>query len=220
MKNYLIGFCLLTLAAGMSAQTKNNKFGLALGAGSQNYCGDLGSAFKIKNESYYGVVNGNAAYYLSKSFDAGLFGSIGDYGFCQPDAANNKAATDADLCPGCPGRVGLGNLNSRMLAGGIFVRYKFSNGYLLSEHSRLSPYISFGGAANSISDRMRMNCVKAGTYYSFNVGAGLKYKLSERVNLNYNFSLGYFTSDKLDFISHHSNDMYMQNTIGLGIDLF
>lgn len=219
MKNYLSGICLILLSIGLSAQTKNNKLGLTIGGGFQNYKGDLGSAFKFKNTTSYGAIGVNLGYYMNKSFDIGLFGTIGDYGFCQDIKIANTEIADEDRCGGC-NRVGLGNLNSRLTSGGILLKYKLNNGYLLKEDARLKPYIYFGTAYNNISDIMKMNCINPGNYFSINSGLGLKYYINERINVGYNLSLGYFTSDNLDFRSHHSNDMYMQNTLTLGIDLF
>lgn len=214
---FSIGFILLFV--GMAAQTKDHKLGVNAGGGFQNYRGDLGNSFKLGNTSSYGAVILNFSYYLNRSFDLGIFGSKGDYGFCQPDKIANEEVDIDERCGGCE-RDGLGNLNSRLTAAGVFAKYKFNNGYLLKENTKLKPYIYVGAAVNSIRDVMRMNCINPGTYLSLNAGIGFKYYINERVNVGYNLALGYFTSDRLDFMTHNTNDMYLQNSVTIGIDLF
>jgi len=220
MKNYLFALGLFFITISTFAQTKNNKLGITIGGGSQKYNGDLGNGFTFKNNTSYGSVNANVNYYICNSFDIGLFSSIGDYGFCQPEGkAKTEIAID-DRCAGCLGRVGIGNLSSRLTTGGVLLKYKITNGYLLSETAKLKPYVFFGAAANSITDIMRMQCVNPGNYFSLNAGAGVKYYVSDRINFGYNLSFGYFTSDHLDYKMSRRNDMNIQNTLFVGIDLF
>lgn len=220
MKKHLFILAFALFVTVINAQTEKHKLGIVVGGGSQKYNGDLGNGFKFKNDTWYGTVTANVNYYICNSFDIGLFGSVGDYGFCQPEGTAKTAVDVNDRCPGCFGRVGIGNLNSRLTNGGALLKYKVANGYLLSETAKLKPYVYFGAAVNRISDRMKMQCVLPGTYYSLNAGAGLKYYITERVNVGYNLSFGYFTSDHLDYKMNGRSDMNMQNTLSIGIDLF
>ena len=219
MKNLLsIGLALLSLAA--TAQTKNNRLGVAAGGGQQFYKGDLGNGLKgEKDGTRRGTFIFQASYYVNPSFDAGLFGAVGDLGYCQYDEVSQTPVDESQQCPGCGERVGLGNLSCRIAAGGAFVKYKFNNGYLLKENSMRQPYILAGGALNHAMDRMKMNCVAPGNYFTLNGGAGVRYYVTKRIHLNYQLAAGYFTNDGIDFMSHGSNDMYIQNTLLLGIDL-
>lgn len=221
MRNYLCTLMLMLSTVAAFAQSATHKLGLSIGAGPQDYKGDLGNGFKINNPSveWRGVIAFNASYYLSRSLDAAMFVTGGDFGYCQPDDVANKPVDEDKRCPGCNDRVGLGNLNSRFYSVGTAIRYKFSNGYLLKENSRFKPYAFAGVAVNRVVDRMKMNCVIPGDYLSVNGGAGVKYYLTKSINVGYQFSLGYFASDKVDRMSHGSNDMYMQNVLTLGIDL-
>lgn len=223
MRNWLpVAAFLLLSSFTMSAQSKSHKLGLSFGGGPQDYRGDLGNGFKVNSyDSWRGAVVLQAGYYLNPSFDAGLFGSLGDLGFCQTFDVSNLPVESEDQCPGCEGRVGLGNLSSRLAAAGLSLKYKFANGYLLKEHSRVQPYVYAGAAFNHLTDRMKMNCVKTGNYLSVNAGLGVRFKITERINIGYNMGIGYFTQDDMDFMSHGgSNDYYMQNALLLGIDLF
>jgi len=220
MKSYLLSLGFIFLAIGAIAQTATNKLGLNIGGGFQQYHGDLGSALYKKYISSYGTINISVGYYLTKSVDACIFGFIGDYGYCQPEEMKNKEVPDADKCIGCVGRVGMGNLNSRIASGGVFLKYKIANGFLLSQNAKLKPHIYGGVSINRLTDRMKKKCIAVGDYYTVNAGLGLQYYLCEKVNIGYNIGFGYFTTDKIDFISRGKNDLYMQNTLNLGIDLF
>jgi hypothetical protein len=221
MKIHLFIACFLLLGTASLAQSKSNKLSISVGGGSQKYRGDLGNGFKLKNDVWTGGVVVNVGYYINKSFNVGLFGSMGDFGFCQPDNVANKEVSVNDRCPGCIGRVGLGNLSSRMTSGGMLLKYKLNNGQLLREDMKLRPYVCIGAAMNHLADRMNMKCVRPGNYFSINSGLGVNYYLNERVNIGYNLAFGYFTCDYIDFMGHGgTSDMYMQNTLSIGIDLF
>ncbi|MCX6351926.1 MAG: hypothetical protein NTX03_08685 [Bacteroidetes bacterium] len=58
-----------------------------------------------------------------------------------------------------------------------------------------------------------------GSYTSLNGGVGVRYNFLEKYNFTYNLGFGYFTTDKIDFRSEGINDMYMQSTFSLGINL-
>lgn len=220
MKKALLTAFAFTLALSALAQTSQNRLGVTLGGGSQKYRGDLGNGFKIKNEVWRGGVSGNVNYYLTPSFDAGLNGSIGDFGFCQPHDMANKEVALEDRCPGCLARVGLGNLSSRMYMGGVQLKYKFANGYLLREDFRIRPYVYAGFSVNKLVDRMGMDCIVEGNYATLNSGIGARFYVTERLNVGYNLNIGYFVSDGLDFISRNESDLFLQNNVFLGIDLF
>lgn len=218
-KNNFI-FYLLFITTILQAQTKTSKLGITAGFGFQQYNGDLGNGFYNFKTSSYGVGSAQIASYLTPSFDAGIMFSIGDYGYCQTEEEANKEVPFSDRCPGCLGRVGIGNLNSRMISGGLFIRYKLANGYILKEDSKLSPYLYAGASFNQLTDRMKMNCVTPGNYYTINAGAGINYNLSDRFVIGYNVGFGRFTSDKVDLQVRCSKDMYMQNTLHIGINIF
>ncbi len=220
MKNNLVLISCLFLAFASFAQTKENRIGITIGGGSQKYHGDLGNAFTIKNRVWRGGFNATIGIYSGRSFDFGITGSIGDLGYCQPHEMANTEVDEDERCSGCIGRVGLGNLSSRMYTAGVSAKYKLNNGYFLKENARFKPYFFVGLSINKMVDRMKMNCVNAGNYFAMNTGFGVKYYLTERLNVGYSINLGRFLSDKMDFLNKGGNDMYMQNSITIGFDLF
>lgn len=202
------------------AQSAQHRLGITFGAGSQKYSGDLGNGVRFKNDVWRGGVTLNAHLYMNPSVDLGIYGAIGDLGYCQPHDMKVTPVDAADKCPGCIDRVGLGNLSSRMYSSGVMVRYKFNNNYLLKETSRIKPYVYSGISVNQLQDRMKMNCVDAGNYATVNAGIGARISLSERMSIGYNLHSGYFLSDGLDFLDRGGNDWYIHNSIFVGIELF
>lgn len=221
MKNYLctLAFVLFTITA--FAQSKEHRLGITVGAGSQKYKGDLGNGFTLKNNCWYGTYALSTSYYLCKYVDAGVFFTAGNYGFSQPDDIKMKEVLADDQCPGCIGRKGIGNVSCRLYSAGAMIKYKFANGCLLKENCRIRPYVYFGASAIQLVDNMKMNCVQAGNYTSLNAGAGMKYYLSDRLNIGYNVHFGNFTADHLDYkMKNGDNDKYLQQTLTVGVDLF
>ena len=221
MRKYLYATALMFLTFAASAQTKTHKFGLALGGGPQDYNGERGNGFTESDDIWRGAVVFNAGYYINKSFDLSMFGSFGDLGYCPDASAAGTPIDENDRCPGCLGRLGLGNLSGRVIAGGLSLRYKFANGYILKETAALRPYVYAGAAVNNITDPMKMNCIKLGNFGTLNAGLGVRYYITERFNIGYQMSFGYFMRDDIDFMSHDKvGDSYMQNALLLGVDLF
>ena len=221
MKNYLCTLALVLFTMASIAQSKEHRFGITLGAGSQKYQGDLGNGFTLKNNCWYGTYASSASYYLCKHIDATVLLTAGSYGFSQPDDIKMKEVLADDQCPGCIGRKGIGNVSCRLYSAGLMVKYKFANGCILKEDSRIRPYVYFGASAIQLVDNMKMNCVQAGNYTSLNAGVGVKYYLSDRLNIGYNMHFGNFTADHLDYkMKNGDNDRYLQQTLTVGVDLF
>jgi len=167
-------------------------------------------------------------YYLDKTFDFSISASIGDYGFCPSASDAHKEVPIAQQCPGCVGKRGMSELRSRMFSGNVALKYKFSNGAILKEDCKISPYVYAGMGINLLSDRMGKQCVNEGTHFSLNAGIGVKYNITERFNIGYNLGIGYFTKKKVyaaagnpeDMKMIGKKDMYMQNTLFVGVNLF
>lgn len=237
----LTAFALSVL--GLGAQTKDHKLGIEVGGYLQQYNGNLGNSFFKFNETAFGGFHANAGLYLNKSFDAVIGASVGHFGYCQTDADKKRIVAVEFRCPGCTNQLGMGELRSMMVAGNAAIKYKFANGMLLKENSRLAPYIYAGLGVNHLSDNMKRNCVNVGMHLSLNAGAGVKYNISERFNIGYNLGLGCFVTKKVYYTnaianhetedhedeSHEENhederkmekrkDLYLQHAISFGFN--
>ncbi len=202
MKNYLIILCVTLTTLGTFAQTKDRKNNISVGGGRESYNGDLGNYWFKYKEEWYGFVKLSYSRYLNKSFDGMIFASVGDLGHC-------RESDDP---------VTVLNYYSRMKSAIVALKYKFANGYILKEDSKILPYIFLGGGVNNLTDIWNHKDVNPGNYTSINGGLGVTYNFTERFNLSYNLGFGYFTSDALDYIVKGSNDKYMQNTFLMGFN--
>lgn len=96
----------------LTAQTEDNKFALDLNVIANEYHGDYGYGIWRTGNTVYPAGGLGLSYYLNPSFNVGLSGSYGSYGFIR-DAANRFSVNkfDADL----------------------HLDYKFNNGYILKK---------------------------------------------------------------------------------------
>lgn len=236
MKNQLLITAAFVLATfGLTAQTKNRKIGIETGAYLQQYNGNLGNSFFKFKETAFGGGSLNLGLYLNKSFDVNVGGSIGHFGYCQTEEDKKRVVSLEYRCPGCTDRLGMGELRSMMISGNTSIKYKFANGYLLKEDSKISPYLYAGVGINYLSDVMKRNCVNVGNHFTINAGAGVKYNITERLNIGYNLGLGCFMTKKVyytnaiaennevekdadDIKMEKRKDFYMQHALTLGFN--
>lgn len=235
MKNYLfISATLLLTTLSMFGQTKNKKVGIEAGAYLQHYNGNLGNSFFKFNTTAFGGFSANAGLYLNKSFDLNVGGSIGNFGYCSTEEDKKRIVSIEQRCPGCTNQLGMGELRSMMASGNIAIKYKFANGSILKENSKLAPYVYAGVGVNHLADNMKRNCVKVGMHLTINAGLGVKYNINDRFNIGYNLGLGCFVTKKVyasnassmndedkdadDIKMEKRKDFYMQNAITFGIN--
>ncbi|MES2132588.1 MAG: outer membrane beta-barrel protein [Bacteroidota bacterium] len=211
MKHLFIttGICLLSLA--VFSQTKDHKSMVSVGGSIQQYHGDLGNGFYKSNNVTYGAFNLGFDRYLNRSFDLKLALVYGDWGYCPPPGEEEEHAENGEE------EVEL-DLSSRMFTAYLACKYKFANGYILKENSKLAPFVYVGAGFNNMQDFMKIDCVTVGSYASVNFGPGVQYNITNRLNLSYNLNFGYLNSDKVDRVRKKGNDMYMQNTFCVGFN--
>lgn len=234
MKNILLITALICCIITSKAQNKEHKIGITFGAFIQHYNGNLGNSFFQFHTACFGGGSLTIGGYINKYFDADIAVTAGDFGYCQTMADISRTASVEQQCPGCEDRLGMGDLRSRMVAGNAAIRFKFANGFLLKEKAKFSPYIYAGVGINHLADRMKKQCVNVGYHFSVNGGAGLKYNLCERVSAGYQLALGCFTSKKVYAENAETSevysaeaatlnkrkDLFMQNTLFLGVNIF
>ena len=204
-------FCLffLLLSIGSEAQTSLHKNNISIGGGQQSYNGDLGNAWFIPGEEWYGFGSIQYSRYLDRSFDISTTITWGDYGHCRDKEDNVYWEDGTEVL----------NMLTRLTCASVSVRYKFSNGYILKENARVTPFIFLGAGFNNISEQWWRNKTRGriGNYGSINGGPGLRLNFAKRFNFTYNLGFGYFLSDKIDFRDKGRNDMVMQHNMMLGI---
>lgn len=164
----------------VGAQTADKRFALGLNLVKNEYNGEYGSSIWNFNQSYYGG-GLSLGYYLNPSFDLGLQGTLGNYGY-HKDAINQFSGDKLDAS--------------------VFAHYKLNNGYILSESSQLSPFISLGLGFASYSRDDNASPIPAiitdKADFVVPVGLGLKYQFSKSIAIQYQYLYNFTSSDVHD----------------------
>lgn len=191
-RNFTI-FALVLLITSFDAfaQTYNKRFGIEVNGGLREYHGDLGSALFFARKPDYQAMGISLNYFINPSFDASLYGSVGDLGFY----------TVVD--PLYDQRVQ--GFRARITDGLIGLTYKFNNGYILPEDGLFKPYVKGGwGVVQSISNLVHVqeghpNPIHR-TWYAahWNLGLGVRVKLTEFLDFSIQTLLNYSFDDNYD----------------------
>ncbi len=183
---------LMLLFAFANAQTSEKKWALGLYGGKNEYNGDLGNAVFNFNKAFYGFGGISLSRYLNPSFNLGLQGNYGTYGYYKDSETRN--------------------LLGKKTEGILFLDYKFNNGYILKEEAKLAPFLSAGaGIAGYEGDRI----IGGGNDFIFPVGAGLKYQISDAFGIQYKFTCNFTNEDKRDYVVEDNNDRFAEQTLGI-----
>jgi len=213
-KNLLLFGC-MSMVLFVSAQTADNKIALGLNYVKNEYNGDYGNGmFKFGDIKWYNAGGVSLAAFLNHSFDLGLQGSFGNYGF-RESVINQFSGSKLDLS--------------------LYTHYKLNNGYILSKESKLSPFLSLGlgfasyGTNNDATPWPTI--ITKGTDLILPLGAGLKYQFTNSFAIQYQYLYVYTNADNHDENRHivfgtsahpsykHGYDVYGQHWLGLVFSL-
>ncbi|MES2778306.1 MAG: OmpA family protein [Bacteroidota bacterium] len=191
----------------VDAQTRYHKWNAGVNGGISIYAGDLGnniSNFPLDVFEEDVMVGLNLSRYLNRSFDLTLSGTMGSWGFYDNKAPNNQATV----------------FKGDMVHGNLTLKYKFSNGYLLSEDSRLAPYVFIGPGITNLSGTRITNDVS----YAGVIGAGVTLRLSEVIGVVYQTTFGYMSTahnnpETSPNVTPTGNDLFMFHTLGLSFNM-
>ncbi|MES2559459.1 MAG: OmpA family protein [Bacteroidota bacterium] len=184
------------------AQSRYHKWNAGVNGGVSVYAGDLGNNitnFPLDVFEHNVIVGLNLSRYLNPSFDGAFSATLGSWGYFQ----NKETIFKGDLTHA--------NLS---------LKYKFSNGYLLSEDSRLSPYVFAGAGLTNLAGKGITN----GMNVTGVAGTGVTLHITEVVSIAYQATFGYMTAAHNDprtipVVEPTGNDKFMFHTLGLGFNL-
>ena len=203
-KNYLF-IVLLALTQLISAQTADNKFAIGINGITTKYVGDLGSNGVTDftySEFILGYFSGGLSlnYYLSPSFDLGVNGNYGLYGtrhnFVKKFLSTKFSST-------------------------VFGHYKLNNGYILSEDSKWSPFLSLGvGLATYAQAKNYTNTADfKPNEMIVPVGLGVKYQFTDNLAGLYQYNYNFTSNDNHDKVVAGGNDAFGEHFLGLVLSL-
>ncbi|MEA4936687.1 MAG: OmpA family protein [Paludibacter sp.] len=181
-KSFFFSVVVMLLAyTSLVAQTADSKFAIGLNAISSEYNGDYGSGIWNFDRFYPGG-GLSLGMYLNPSFDLGLQGNFGNYGYIK-DAANRFFGNKFDMS--------------------LLGRYKFNNGYILKETAKFYPFLTAGigfatysRASNDVGASPTI--ITPGADFIIPVGAGLKYQITDRFALQYQYLYNFTNHDNRD----------------------
>jgi OmpA-OmpF porin, OOP family len=202
LKYAIIFLFLLGSFLNSSAQNNERKWNLGVLGGVSVYAGDLGNSMTdFTSDVFFQNPTAGLTFsrYLNRSFDLSLNGSLGSWGYYKDNITVFKGS---------------------MLHSNLNLKYKFNNGYLLSEESKFAPYL-FAGAGVSNYWGSRIN---SGKDYPTIVGVGARFYLSNTLSINYQATFGFMGTahnnpQTNNGIAATGNDQFMLHMVGVGMNL-
>ncbi|MEA4984346.1 hypothetical protein SDC9_35399 [bioreactor metagenome] len=189
---------LLTILAGfysflLVSQTADNKFALDINLINNEYKGDYGNGLWDFSTAVYPGGGLNLSMYLSPSFNIGLEGSYGNYGYYLS---------------------GINRFSVRKFDADLHLDYKFNNGYILSKEAKFYPFLTLGAGLAAYNNNFRPEAeryparVTDGLDLIIPLGAGLKYQISDRFAMQYKYVYNFTNRDLRDENRGASNPIY------------
>ncbi len=197
-----------------SAQNYAKRFGFEAYGGINEYGGDRGTRYFFASSPTYQGGGCAFGYYLTPSFDALLGIDVGNIGHM--DESFEKEGFRADIWSVMPG-----------------VRYKLANNKLISEESKIRPYLQGSWGLFNYVTKIRNAQTPARPQASFSrfavqwaLGGGVKYALSESFDVMAQVMYNYAYDDNIDGLPydpwvHTRNklmDAYITHRIGFAFN--
>jgi OmpA-OmpF porin, OOP family len=202
LKQTILALLFTFMITNINAQSSDRKWNATVLGGISVYAGDLGNSMTNFTTDVFRqniIVGATISRYLNPSFDATIMGAAGSWGYYP---SSNTTAFKGD-----------------MLHVNLNVKYKFSNGYMIKEDSRLAPYIFAGIGLSNFSG----NHITNGIDYPIVGGLGMRFMLNDFISLNYQATFGYMSDAHNDptqtTVAPTGNDRFMFHTIGIGFNL-
>ncbi|MFA6582197.1 MAG: thrombospondin type 3 repeat-containing protein [Paludibacter sp.] len=164
-----------------NAQNADNKFAVGASVLRTEYNGDYGNGIFDFRQGMNPGIGLTMSYYVNPSFNLGLQGTYGDYGYWK-NPSNMFAGRKFDAS--------------------LFTQYKFNNGYILKKESPFCPFLSLGLGlatyATSNSAEPYPTIIIGGTDLILPIGVGLKYNITKKIAIQYQYLYTLTSSDVHD----------------------
>ena len=207
LRSYLF-MSLVAFTSLLAAQTEDNKLSIGLSGGLNEYNGDLGNGlFKFKPINPLGALS--LSTYVSPSFNLGIQGSFGKFGY-KGSYLNPLMDATQDI-----------EFGGNKYNGFMFLEYKLNNGYLLSKESKFAPFLTAGiGLAGYLENNNDGMIQPFPVDLITPVGAGLKFQFTDNLALQYKYLYSFTNHDEHDLTRMvDKNDGYGQHLLGVVISL-
>lgn len=190
MKRLLFFVSFVLVSSIASAQTQDQPASIGLWGGSTQYNGDLGQGFYASDQAFYAHVGLGFGYYITRHWDITANATYGSLGY----------------------RVNeFQKFRSNQTQFNTHIRFKI----LDSDKYRLVPYALLGlGVAVYSKYEFR-----PGTDLFLPFGAGLRFSVTDRLNIHIQEMFAYSDHDTRDGEVRGSNDAFVHHSIGLSYNL-
>lgn len=195
-KIYLFAFLLITLTT--NAQNRKYPWAAAVDLNIREYKGDLGNGF-LKFNDFRGAWGIRAARYINPFIDAGINFNYGRFHYETGDTVYRP-------------------IRSYMLNTNVNVNFKFNNGVILPENSKIAPYLTAGVGIMGINN---YNNDSFGRQVFANVplGVGVRLNLSNNFGIYLQSTYNLTMNDKFDAFATGGNDAIMNHSVGFVLNL-
>jgi OOP family OmpA-OmpF porin len=186
---------ILLLSPSSFSQSYDKKFGVEINGGIREYHGDMGSALYFQRRPDYQAAGVAFGMYVNPSFDANLYGSVGDLGFYNQNVYDEVRMES--FAQGFTARI------STVMLG---LTYKFNNGYILAEDARIKPFVRGGWGASQSVSLITNNFLRYNNYSRsrswvaahWNLALGAKIRLTNSIDFVISEEFNYSFDDNYD----------------------
>lgn len=186
----------------VSAQSKDRRWGAGFAGGTSVYAGDLGNGItdfnlEIFRQNLLGSIQ--ISRYLNASLDIMATGTYGTWGYYDGGRQIFKG---------------------KMTHANLTLKYKFNNNYFISAESKIAPYIFAGAGFSNFSGPN----IRNGSDFPAIAGAGLNFKMSDVLSINYQATFGYMfvaynNPNVAPYTAATGTDQFMFHTLGFNFNL-
>lgn len=190
---FLLSFILGVISVS-TAQTAESPWGVGVKFGANQYHGEVGHGFFRFDKGFNPMIGINASRYINRFLDATIEADFGTVGYSK----DTKSTFHSNLF----------NVNAN-------ARFKF----LGNDEHLASPYIMAGLGYMRFTDKN--NSAKKNNMALPTVGAGVVFRVTPLINIEYQMKFIYSDYDRVDNVAINSkaNDAYLQNSIGVTFNL-
>lgn len=177
------------------SQSQQLRYTVGLSIIKNEYSGDYGNGFADFSQKFNPAIGISVSRFFSKSFDINLFAAFGSISYYK----NSNQ-----------------NFDGMMLTNNLFFKYKFANGFILSERSAFCPLIFAGFGTASFWGE---NLESGGLDVIFSLGPGVRYKLNDFLFFEIFSYLIRTNKDHRDGWIAMRKDVFFQHGISIGINI-
>jgi OmpA-OmpF porin, OOP family len=188
MKRKFLLFIAVISSVSMFSQNKEKDLGIGIHGGIIGYNGEFANEL-FSTKGIHGALGISLDYYLSPSFDAGVTFSHGLIDGYENDLdAGSYSLVNNDS-----------KFSTKIYDLSAMAKLKLANGKILSEDSKIAPYLAFGfgTAASELNSNASTETVSS-LDFNFPIGAGIKLNLTDWFAIQIASTYRYSLSDLLD----------------------